>query len=163
MLIGGDNLILDSKYRLSMPAKHRSYIDACCQGRFVIAPSEPVTLEDGRSYLERSIWLYPLDAWEKIYQQIMQLPLNSLMTRQKQRMLLNRAVSLNLDSASRLVIPQALREYAGIDKEVHLTAMGSHFEIWDRQIWERDNQMQYEFGVPFMLGGAEPAQVEGGQ
>jgi MraZ protein len=36
-------------------------------------------------------------------------------------------------------VPQNLREYAGLDREIVLVGVLDHFEIWSRENWDREN------------------------
>ena len=49
-----------------------------------------------------------------------------------------------LDSQGRVLIPQTLKEYAGIDKNVYVVGVGDHAEIWDEDKWLTENDMNSE-------------------
>ena len=46
-----------------------------------------------------------------------------------------------MDSQYRIVIPQNLREWAGIDKEIVMIGNGSIAEIWDKDAWDKYNSV----------------------
>ena len=48
------------------------------------------------------------------------------------------AVEGDLDKQGRIVIPSALKEYAGIDRDVVVAGVNDHLEIWDRATWRRE-------------------------
>ena len=43
------------------------------------------------------------------------------------------------DKQDRVLIPQNLREYAGLDREIVLVGVLDHFEIWSRETWDQEN------------------------
>jgi len=49
------------------------------------------------------------------------------------RVFLGNAMDVEIDSAARVLVSPELRESAGLDKDVVLLGMGSHFELWDKK------------------------------
>jgi MraZ protein len=52
-----------------------------------------------------------------------------------QRLLVGYAEDLELDSAGRLLVSPALRDFAGLEKQAMLVGQGSHFELWNIEAW----------------------------
>jgi len=117
---GIDNLSLDSKGRLAIPARYRQALQDVCQGRLVCSIDH-----DG------CLVLYPLPAWEQVERQLSELPDYDVEARNLKRMLLGHASNCELDSQGRILLPAMLREYAGIEKGVVLSGQGNKLEIWD--------------------------------
>lgn len=63
----------------------------------------------------------------------------SAKTVQITRFLFSSAAELIPDKQGRVLIPQPLREYAGLDKDVVINGTGSKVEIWDKEAWDRYN------------------------
>jgi MraZ protein len=114
---GLSKLTLDAKGRLSVPARHRDVLIAKCEGR--------VTLT---RHPDGCLLLYPRSRWEQKRDELSKLPYSA---RVLQRILVGSAVDLELDSSGRLLVSPELREAAGIEREVMLSGVGEHFELWE--------------------------------
>ena len=79
--------------------------------------------------------VYSLDAWEVLSDKINQLPLSK--AKRLQRFLFSGAVLAEPDKQGRILIPQSLREYAGLTKEMMIIGAGERAEIWDLEKWNR--------------------------
>jgi len=121
---GVTQLALDAKGRLAIPARHREVLAGVSGGRCV------VTADPGRCLL-----LYPLAAWEPIQAKLLALPSFNERNRAVQRLLVGHADDVELDGAGRILVPPALRRYAGLDHAVTLVGQGHKFEIWDETRW----------------------------
>lgn len=119
MFQGTSNLTIDAKGRLSMPTKHRDALVAQCEGR--------VTLT---RHPDGCLLIYPRPTWEAKREQLVRLPASA---RDLQRLLLGSAQDVEFDSAGRVQISAELREVAGLQHDVKLMGMGTHFELWDAE------------------------------
>jgi MraZ protein len=122
---------LDEKWRLSLPIRYRETVK-------LHAANQLVSTIDTE---ERCLLLYPLPDWEDIQQKIESLSSFNKTTRRIQRLLIGHATDLTLDSNGRILLPQALREYANITRKIVLVGQGKKFEIWDEDNWlkQRDS------------------------
>ena len=120
MFRGVTQLALDAKGRLAIPAKHRETLAARDAGHLVL------TADPGRCLL-----LYPRAAWEPIQARLMALSSFNDKIRGLQRLLVGHADDVELDGAGRILVPPALRQYAGLDHHVVLVGQGNKFELWD--------------------------------
>ncbi len=145
MFRGVTQLTLDSKGRLAVPSKHRETLLAHCEGRLVVT-ADP----------SRCLLVYPLPAWEPIQQKLMALSSFNERTRALQRLLVGHADDVELDGAGRILIPPALRGFAGIERQVVLAGQGNRFELWDDARWRAVTEAALE--VP---GEAMPAELDG--
>lgn len=84
--------------------------------------------------------LYPRVVWEPIRAKLMALPALDKRSAKVQRRLVGHAESVSLDSAGRMLVPPLLRETVGLEKEVVLVGLESHFELWDKEAWMRECQ-----------------------
>jgi MraZ protein len=55
-----------------------------------------------------------------------------------QRLLVGYAEDNILDGAGRLLISQALRDFADIQKTIMFIGQGTHFEIWNQELWNQE-------------------------
>lgn len=134
MFRGVNQVNLDAKGRLAMPARYRDQISVRCAGHLVL------TIDTE----ERCLLLYPVDEWEIIQAKIDALSSFNPVTRRLQRLLVGHASDIEMDSNGRLLIPSLLRDYAGLDKKVILLGQGRKFELWDEDNWNatRDKYLQ---------------------
>lgn len=121
---------LDPKGRLAMPMRYRDQLRRECHGQLV------ATIDTEAHCL----LLYPLPEWEIIEQKIQALPSFNRVTRRIQRLLIGHATELEMDNQGRLLLPQALRDYAHLNKEIVLVGQGKKFEIWASQAWQHSRQ-----------------------
>lgn len=125
MFRGATSLSLDAKGRLAVPSRHRDALLAECAGRVVLT-----------AHPHRCLLLYPQPAWEPIQARVMSLSSFDRQSSALQRLLVGYAEDLDLDSAGRLLVSPALREFAGLEKQVMLVGQGSHFELWNMDGWK---------------------------
>jgi MraZ protein len=118
-------LTLDSKGRLSIPAKYRQALQDAAAGQVIVTVDQ-----------DRCLLLYPLPIWESIERQLIQLSSTHARARALKRLLLGHAEECCLDASGRIVLPAPLREFANLDKRVVLVGQGNKFEIWDEQAWQ---------------------------
>jgi len=127
---GITSINLDIKGRLVMPARYRAEITEEVGGQLVL------TIDTE----ERCLLLYPINTWKEIESKIEALSSFNPHTRRIQRLLIGHATELEMDGSGRILIPQVLREYASLDKNVMLVGQGKKFEIWDEAIWNEGRE-----------------------
>ena len=121
MLIGEYLHTLDSKKRLSLPAKFRKEV-----GRKVV-------LTRG---LDACLFMYPLPAWKKIAEKIAQLPVGQSDTRGMSRFLLAGATEVEVDGTGRVLIPEYLKDFADLRQRVVLAGVSDRVEVWNEKTWD---------------------------
>lgn len=133
MFRGVNNISLDAKGRLAIPSRYRERLTERCDGQLV------VTVDTSRCLL-----LYPLPDWEEIERKLVRLPSFNAQARRLQRLLVGHATELELDGNGRVLLPQPLREFAGMDKRVVMIGQGNKFELWDEDSWnsQRDDWLR---------------------
>ena len=108
------------------------------KGRFLLPASlKKQTGEEAGSFVinrgfEKCLGLYPMKSWEPIFEEISKLNDFDPKVRSFRRYFLNGATMMELDSASRLLIPQNLKDYAGLEKDIVLVTAVNKIEIWDK-------------------------------
>ena len=120
MFIGEYHHSLDSKGRLSVPAKFRSELGS----------SAIVT-----KGLDACLFVYPKEEWLKMTEKLAQLPVASSSARSFSRLLLSGAMEVEIDKQGRALLPAYLRDYAGIEGDVVATGVLNRVELWDKTAW----------------------------
>jgi MraZ protein len=113
---------LDSKKRLTIPSRYREELK---DGAYVV---------EG---LDGNLMVFTSVVFTKIYQSISALTITDEIVRDLRRKFFGTADYLEMDGAGRILIPDYLRESAGIQNEVVVTGAGSHFEIWSPEAWDQ--------------------------
>lgn len=119
--LGEYEVTIDAKGRFLLPAGFKKQVPEEWGNQFVISRG-----------IEKCLTLYPMKTWEPIYAEIAQLNDFDPKVREFQRLFLNGATQVELDAAGRLLIPQGLKEYAGLQKDVVLMGRGKKIELWDQ-------------------------------
>ncbi|MHB0977036.1 MAG: division/cell wall cluster transcriptional repressor MraZ [Candidatus Aquicultorales bacterium] len=127
MFLGQYRHSLDDKGRLIMPAKYR----------------EP--LADGlimtRAIDDPCIYVYTRTDWPVLERKLQELPvISSDLARRTQRLFFANAAEEEISKQGRITIPQHLREFADIDKDVVIAGVGSRLEIWSLENWETHSE-----------------------
>ena len=125
MLIGEYLHTLDSKKRLSLPAKFRKEV-----GRKVVVTRG----------LDACLFMFPLKTWQTIAAKLEKLPFGQSDTRGMSRFILAGAVETDVDGAGRILVPDFLKEFAGLRSRVVLAGVSDRVEIWNEKTWEEYKQ-----------------------
>ena len=121
MFIGEYQHTLDDKGRLAVPVKFRNDLD-----KGIVITRE----------LDHCLSLYSIDEWERRAVELSKIKTVQADPRSFVRSQLSGAMDLKLDSQGRAVVPDYLRNYAGIKRDVVVTGLYNHLEIWDKAAWE---------------------------
>ncbi|HIW81957.1 MAG TPA: division/cell wall cluster transcriptional repressor MraZ [Candidatus Acetatifactor stercoripullorum] len=124
MFMSEYNHTVDAKGRLIIPSKFREALGE----EFVVSKG-----------MDGCLFVYANDDWNAFEQKLTSLPLINKEARQFARFFLAGAATVELDKQGRILLPAALREFAGLDKDVVLVGVGSRIEIWSREKWEDMN------------------------
>lgn len=125
MFVGTYTPKLDDKGRLILPAKYRE------------ALTEGLVVTKGQ---ERCLVLFPSSTFAAKTQALMSAPMASRQARQVARMLAASAHDDQPDKQGRITIPQHLRDYAGLDRDVAVVGVLDRIEIWDAAAWSTYQQ-----------------------
>ncbi|CDG98768.1 division/cell wall cluster transcriptional repressor MraZ [Xenorhabdus bovienii] len=134
MFRGATLVNLDSKGRLTVPARYREMLNEESKGQMVCT----IDLH------QLCLLLYTLPEWEIIEEKLSRLSSMNLAERRVQRLLLGHASECQIDSAGRLLLANTLRQHAGLTKEVMLVGQFNKFELWDEQAWYQQVQNDIE-------------------
>ncbi len=120
MLLGRYEHTVDTKGRVSVPARFREDLGE----RFVITRG-----------LDNCLALYSLNEWAVLAEKVKALPMAQART--IQRYLFTGAYETEIDAQGRMVIPQNLRTFAGITKDVVIAGLSNRAEVWDRETFDK--------------------------
>lgn len=119
MLIGQYQHALDIKGRINFPSKLRESLGE----RFILTQG-----------LDGCLFVYPLEEWTKLEEKLNALPMSK--GRALQRFFFSNAMDVEADKQGRVLIPQNLREYAGLTKDIVVIGASTKAEIWDKDRWQ---------------------------
>lgn len=120
MFIGEYQHTVDEKGRLAIPMKFRKQL----------AKGAVVTRG-----LDNCLFIYDAAEWQKLAEKLSALPLTQANARAFSRLMLAGAMAVDIDKQGRVVLPEYLRDYAGLGKDVIVAGLYSRVEIWNRATW----------------------------
>ncbi|HEY4500120.1 MAG TPA: division/cell wall cluster transcriptional repressor MraZ [Candidatus Paceibacterota bacterium] len=122
MFIGEYQHSLDTKGRMAIPAKFR----ASLQSGAIVTRG-----------IDRCLFLFSNKDWEVLAQKLITLPLAQANSRAFSRLMLAGAMDVEIDTQGRILIPDYLRTYAGLNKTVVVTGLYNRIELWDAEQWKQ--------------------------
>lgn len=125
MLLGEYKHTIDTKGRVAIPAKFR---DTLVSGAIITRG------------LDNCLFLFTKGEWEVLAQKLIALPLAQANSRAFVRLMLAGAMDVELDAQGRILIPDYLRKFAGLQKNAVLAGLYNRIEIWDESMWDRYKQ-----------------------
>lgn len=137
MFQGASALTLDAKGRMSVPSRYREALQQQADGRVTVT-----------KHPDGCLLLFPRPEWEVFRAKIAALPMDAHWWR---RIFLGNAMDAELDGSGRILVSPELRLAAGLEKEVMLLGMGSHFELWDAQTYAAKEKAAMAQGMPDAL------------
>ena len=96
--------------------------------------------------LDNCLFVYSSQEWDAVVAKLKTLPLTDKDARAFVRFISAVATECEVDKQGRILIPQHLREYAGLNKEVYITGAITRVEIWDGEAW-RKHSSEYNESV----------------
>ena len=130
MFLGEFSHTLDSKGRLTIPAKFR---DQLATGLVVT-----------RNPIERCLWVMPMVEWESVSAKVSSLPLTDPRSALLRRAFFSGAEDLKPDKQGRILINPRLRNYAQIESDVVVTGVSRFIELWNPTLWDEKVLQQLE-------------------
>ena len=125
MLLGEYKHNLDAKGRMAIPSKFREKLSA---GAVVTRG------------LDSCLFVFGKTEWEDLAKKISSFSFAQSNSRAFQRLILSGATDVTFDKQGRILIPEHLRNYAGLKKEVVVTGVATRAEIWDETKWNAYKQ-----------------------
>lgn len=130
MFIGEYQHALDVKNRMIVPVKLRDGLGS----NFVITKG-----------LDGCLYAYPMEEWRILEEKLKKLPITNKDARSFVRFFFSGACEVETDKQGRGLIPQNLKEYAGIEKEIVSIGVLSRVEIWSKEKWVKYNDSDIDF------------------
>ena len=122
MFMGEYNHTIDAKGRFIIPAKFRETLG----DKFIVTKG-----------LDGCLFVYPKSEWSSFEEKLKVLPLTNKDARQFTRFFLAGAAACEVDKQGRILLPQVLRDFAQLEKEIVLIGVASRVEIWSKINWEQ--------------------------
>ena len=121
MFTGEFQHTLDGKGRVIIPSRLRDGLGE----RFVVTRG-----------LDQCLFVYPTSEWVRLEQKMKQLPFTKRDSRAFSRLFFSGAMEVEAHKQGRVLIPQNLREYAGIEKDVMFIGVSNRVEVWSEAAWK---------------------------
>ncbi len=132
MFIGEYSHTIDNKRRLAIPSKFRKEL------------GKAAVITRG---LDNCLFVFSESEWKKLAEKLGNLPLGQSDARGFIRLMLAGAMDAALDNLGRILVPDYLKEYASLKKQVIITGVFNRLEIWDEDIWrEYKGRSEKEIG-----------------
>lgn len=125
MFLGEFSRVIDSKGRLTLPAKFREDVDA----GFVVTRG-----------IDRCLAIFPMSEWERLAKQVSGLPMTDRHARAFRRLIFANASDVVPDKQGRILVPPRLREYANFDGKVVVAGLNTYIEVWNREAWNEERE-----------------------
>jgi len=125
MLIGEFSHGMDKKNRIIIPAKLRDGLG----DTFIMTKG-----------LDSCLYIYPKSEWEVFEKKLKALPMTDKNVRAFVRFFFSGANEMEPDKMGRVLIPQSLLSYAGIEAEVVSVGMMDRVEVWSKEKWTAYNE-----------------------
>lgn len=129
MFRGSSYHTIDDKGRIVIPSRFRELLRSENGDGIMI------------SRMDRCLVAFPMVSWSRLEERILKLAEKSEVMRRFRRVFIGGAHECACDKQDRLLIPPALRQYAGLNKEIVLVGVLDHFEIWSRENYENEELM----------------------
>lgn len=121
MFMGEYNHTIDAKGRLIVPSKFRESLG----DDFVVTKG-----------LDGCLYVYDKSEWTAFEGKLKGLPITNRDARQFARFFLSGAANVEVDKQGRILLPNVLRDFASLKKDVVLLGVGSRIEIWDKELYD---------------------------
>lgn len=123
MFLGEYHHSVDAKGRLAIPARFRAGL------------AEGLVVTRG---LDPCLHIYPKSQWLPLAESLSALPTSEPAVRALRRNFFTGAFTCEMDKQGRILIPQGLREYAGLDSDVVIAGLNTYMEIWATSLWDQE-------------------------
>lgn len=121
MFIGEYTISMDNKGRIAVPVKFRQ----------ALASGAVITRG-----LDKSLFLYPKEEWDKIAAKLAALPVSQANSRAFSRLMLAGAYEFEIDKQGRGMIPDYLRKFGTLNKKIVMAGLYNRVEVWDEETWQ---------------------------
>lgn len=120
MFLGEYQHVLDEKGRVALPIKFR---DRLSRGAVVTRG------------LDSCLFVYPAEEWESLAKRLAALPISQANTRAFARLMLAGAMEVGVDRQGRMLLPDYLRTYASLKRNIVVAGLYNRLELWSAESW----------------------------
>lgn len=140
MFLGEFSHTLDDKGRVVMPRKFRPELGKGC----VITKGQ-----------DRCLYVFPMELWDAEAEQVLKLPRTDRRARNFSRSFFASATDQQMDKQGRVQIPESLRVYAGLEKDITVVGVADHVQLWSTTAWQEAaaEADEYYAGIEEVLSG----------
>src|SRR5882724_3574277 len=134
LLTGTHPRTLDDKKRLTLPKRLREQVGEVTQ--LFVTPGS-----------DQSLWVFTKDELERFSAKLDQTPATDAQSRVFRLLFYAQMEGVDLDRTGRILIPDRLVQFAGLEHEVVLLGVRDHLEVWDAQRWqayEKENGPRFD-------------------
>jgi len=127
---------LDKKDRFILPAKFRDKVKSFERRKLYVTRG-----------LEGCLALYAESDWQKLKTKLESLSFTKQQSRFFNRLFFSGASEIDVDSQGRIGIPEYLKEFAKIKREIVIVGVGNRIEVWDKASWDKfykENRKRFE-------------------
>lgn len=121
MFLGQFQHNVDEKGRLMIPARFRELLEG---GAYITQGFDRCLMVMTEAY------------FNQVYERINSINLAEPKARLLRRMILSNAYPVEVDKIGRILVPQNLRTFIGLDSEAILAGQGEYFEVWTPAAWK---------------------------
>ena len=121
MLIGTYRHQLDQKARFRMPTKFKEKLES----GFIVAKGT-----------NGCLFAFSKEQFEKLYEKLSNVPMFDTEAQKPIRTLLASAFETEEDAQGRILLPQELRNYASLSKNIVTIGVGNRVEIWAEEKYD---------------------------
>ena len=125
MFYGEYEHTIDRKGRLIVPAKFRQALK-----------EHDITSLFLTRGLDGCLFLFPESEWRMVESRFKQIPFTKAEGRKFNRMFFSGAAEVTIDTLGRILVPKALKEFAGIKADVMVVGVSSRMEVWSQERWQ---------------------------
>ncbi|MEQ1892716.1 MAG: division/cell wall cluster transcriptional repressor MraZ [Planctomycetota bacterium] len=144
----GDSIhTLDPKNRVFVPKRFQDELTLDAEGQRV------AVLTRG---FEGCLFLYSQPGFQRVLERMQTQPFGGAQLRTMQRLFFSNVHPQPLDSSGRVLLPEKLRAYAGIEKDLVMVGCADRAELWDKARWEKfqsENDERFDDLDGVLVGG----------
>lgn len=93
---------------------------------------------------DKCLFVFSAEGWANFQESIRKLPMSSKDSREVSRFFFAGASESIVDKQGRILLPQNLRDYADLQKDVYIVGVATRVEIWDKEKWDKYNTDQVD-------------------
>jgi len=149
MFYGEHEHSIDRKGRLIIPAKFREVFKENYVERFFVTRG-----------LDTCLFVFAEDEWRKQESRFKSLSFTSSEARKFNRLYFSGACEVTCDKQGRILIPEYLKEFARIKRDVVIVGVSDRMEIWSKERWHefyQGTQSDFEKIAENIFGGSDEA------